>query len=296
MAWDAFPKDTANYELVYDIAICNEAAGQVADAYYAYRLAMLLCDDVKDREVIGQSFQHLCSYADASEYALSRACGDLAEMLYPEGVVPEEDYIFDREPRYTFVTDTKDMMDDRIETENPEGTGTLYMYRDSFGSALIPYLSEEFASATYSRMVPYAIYNVVTAKADTVIIERAERNIEAFQSRPALMQPLKGPETAEEIGGYPLRGTETVCEVRENGQYYQIDGEIDPACFTDDTEIYIALELEDGTQELYTPFYTSERGFRLYILRKENQVKVSVITENEGERCIVNRTNLSYNQ
>lgn len=85
LAWEAFPKDTANYELVYDMAICKEALGQVADAYYAYRLAMTLCVDEKDRKVIGQSFSHLCSYADTSEYALSEACGNLAEELLAHG-------------------------------------------------------------------------------------------------------------------------------------------------------------------------------------------------------------------
>ena len=80
-AWESFPKDPSNYELLYDIAICEEAKGQVADAYYAYKLAMILCTDENDRKVIAKSFQHLCGYADTSEYALSEACGDLAEQL-----------------------------------------------------------------------------------------------------------------------------------------------------------------------------------------------------------------------
>lgn len=84
-AWEAFPGDTANYELVYDIAICEEALGQIAEAYYAYRLAMTLSADENDRDVIGQSFQHLCGYADTSEYALSEACGNLAERLLSNG-------------------------------------------------------------------------------------------------------------------------------------------------------------------------------------------------------------------
>lgn len=81
LAWKNAPKDPTNYELFYDIAICEEAKGQVADAYYAYRLAMTICTDENDREVISRSYQHLCGYADTSEYALSEACGNLAEKL-----------------------------------------------------------------------------------------------------------------------------------------------------------------------------------------------------------------------
>ncbi len=91
LAWENLPEDPANYELFYDIAICEEAKGRIADAYYAYRLAMTLCTEENDREVIEKSFQNLCSYADTSEYALSEACGNLAEKLLSRGCTDTAD-------------------------------------------------------------------------------------------------------------------------------------------------------------------------------------------------------------
>lgn len=91
LAWESFPKDPENYELVYDIAICEEAKGEIAEAYYAYRLAMTLCTDENDKGVIGKSFRHLCSYADTNEYALSEACGNLAEKLISCGCTDTAD-------------------------------------------------------------------------------------------------------------------------------------------------------------------------------------------------------------
>ena len=122
MAWEQVPGDPENYELVYDMAICKEALGEVAEAYYTYRLAMILCEDGNDREVINRSFQHLCGYADTSEYALSEACGNLAEKLLSCGCIETADrflsgVLYDRNREAAKVALSEGNMVQKIRTE-----------------------------------------------------------------------------------------------------------------------------------------------------------------------------------
>ena len=57
------------------------------------------------------------------------------------------------------------------------GEGSLLIFRDSFGSALIPYFSASFRDVRYERAMPYRIDLLARNPADAVIIEIAERNI-----------------------------------------------------------------------------------------------------------------------
>lgn len=57
------------------------------------------------------------------------------------------------------------------------GQGSLLVFRDSFGSAMIPYFSASFRDVRYERAMPYRIDLLARYPADAVIIEIAERNI-----------------------------------------------------------------------------------------------------------------------
>ena len=59
--------------------------------------------------------------------------------------------------------------------KNEDGT-TVLMFRDSFGRALIPIMSNQFEEATYLRPTPFNIYGNIEGK-NVVIREIVERNI-----------------------------------------------------------------------------------------------------------------------
>jgi len=105
--------------------------------------------------------------------------GDLDGMLYPgekrydENTVPD----FDFSEGFIYTGAAASDMDLSITTRGG-GTGSVLMFRDSFGSALIPYFSTAFAQARYERAVPYRIDILEQYDADLVIVEIAERNIE----------------------------------------------------------------------------------------------------------------------
>jgi len=102
--------------------------------------------------------------------------GDLSGMLYPTANLLDMQYVVDIEKEYTAVRPIKSLEDLTIQTTCPSGNLDLLMFRDSFANALIPMLSNAFASANYSRAVPYD-YTQIDAGTDVVILEIAERNL-----------------------------------------------------------------------------------------------------------------------
>lgn len=112
---------------------------------------------------------------------------DLTKMNYPSGGYSEDERFAvgynDKQNltgnKWKFAYGTS-VYDSSIVTSSNLGSANnkkLYMYRDSFGNSLIPYLSTTFKTAEYSKLVPYDITAALNSNADYVIVERAERNL-----------------------------------------------------------------------------------------------------------------------
>lgn len=235
------------------------------------------------------------TYQDVPYQVEKNHSGDLAEMIYPQAVELEENYIYQTDWDFTYQNEVEDNMDSWIETANPNQAGTLYMYRDSFGESLLPFLSQEYGTAYFSRLEPYSISNAVAYGADTVILERAERNLSGFSREPALMQ---APVTQVSTQGEELDSATTV-EVSRNGAYWQIQGLIDPSLFEGDSQILVRLHWQKtGLEMTYQPFYLSvaaedgvqDNGYLMYLLANETNsgpVDIQVIlSQREGYQVV----------
>lgn len=114
--------------------------------------------------------------------------GDLDAMLYPGAPTAEDEIYYDREHTYSYVEEVESNFDPKITTVCPDGTGSLVMYRDSFGNALLPFIADAYANAYFLRGEPYNLYtDLDTALADTVIMERAERFLPNVAANPPVM-------------------------------------------------------------------------------------------------------------
>ncbi len=135
-------------------------------ALVAYR-AILAAAGMTDTVFAG------CSFVEVPGFP-----GDLDEMLYPGAGRTETDYLPDvpTEDLFIYTSAYTSPMDMSITTRGGE-VGRILMFRDSFGSALIPYFSASAAEVRYERATPYRIDILETFNADLVIIEIAERNI-----------------------------------------------------------------------------------------------------------------------
>lgn len=152
-------------------------------------------------DAINAAFGRTSAYFDGPFMPDNTHTGDLYAMLYPTGTVPDADWAYDGDLSITYVTPFRSPEDLVIDTTGG-GTGTLLLFRDSFGNALYPYLADSFAGAYFSRAVDYRLYLLEERPADCAAIELVERNLRyLLQNIPVMPAPQetcsateKGPE------------------------------------------------------------------------------------------------------
>lgn len=168
--------------------------------------------------------------------------GDLDAMLFPEAVTPEDEIYFKREDVFAYVGDVESNFDPVITTINPLGTGNLVMYRDSFGNAVLPFMANHFENAYFSRGVPYWLTDLEIQKADTVIVERAERFLPDMAENPPVMQaPLS---LVKKESSTVLDNVENLA-VEDSGNYWKISGFVEPEYLKEKSEIYLRFADEN---------------------------------------------------
>lgn len=192
--------------------------------------------------------------------------GDLAAMVYPSAVEPEEEIYYDPEPSFTYVEEVESNFEPKISTVGSGASGSLVMYRDSFANALLPFMAEAFQSAFFSRGVPYSLSDLYTYAADALVIERAERFLpELAKNPPSMAAPVVSSETLAETEFQPEIQdlTET-----EQGPYTIITGTLAEGSYETDSRIYLRVNglvtyeafpvsLEDG-QEGFSAMLVTE--------------------------------------
>ena len=199
--------------------------------------------------------------------------GDLETMLFPGTQERDWQYTPDIAYDFEYLGRYRSSDDLNIHTECGTGTGSLLMFRDSFGAAVIPYFSENFASADYSRSRPNPYYSMENTEYDTVVMEIVERNIPWLQREAPMhaafpTEPLPAPHTWREG---------TLYTAQTNSAFLQIYGtlslpeDLDTAC-----DYVVTLTAPDGTETSYLAYHCYEsdllgtekigdNGYSLYI-------------------------------
>lgn len=219
--------------------------------------------------------------------------GDLNLMLYPVGAVPEEDVHFEKEFTYAYSEEGATVEDTFIQTVNPQGSGNLLMYRDSFGNSLLPYMAQHFANAVFSKVVPYPMTDLVTAAPDVVIVEKVERHLPTLGEVPPVMSGL-----ARTLGAEPAAvRSKTTLQMTKEGSYLKFSGIADEAFLDVDGRLYV--EVDDGeTAGIYEAFcvkqsgdgVSSDYGFVLYLSQlyvNNSVIQVKVIAEKDGQFAVI---------
>lgn len=115
--------------------------------------------------------------------------GDLSKMIYPSSSIAELNYYYDAEGTYRYATDTSSVEEPLIRTNNDNAQGSLFMYRDSFGNALLPFFASAFGDAVFIKSFPIMLDLALEQyQPNDVVFEIAERNIEWFLTQPPLMR------------------------------------------------------------------------------------------------------------
>ncbi|MCB6994387.1 hypothetical protein LI177_12950 [bacterium 210820-DFI.6.37] len=204
-------------------------------------------------------------YQAAGSFKRQDFSGDLYEMAYPKGTEKDWEVYYNHEYSYTYEEPFRDVSDIVIHTDNTAGEGSLLMYRDSFGNALLPFMAEEFESACFSRASPYDLTSEDARKADTVILEMVERNLPRLaEYAPVLKAPKRdAPQISAEKKGRCSMAREAYSE-----DLVKISGNLEECQIDADSEIYIKLgeswyEASLGAEaegESYTLYVSTEHS------------------------------------
>ena len=211
--------------------------------------------------------------------------GDLQRMLYPDSK-PNEAKLVMNNPKYEMITTTRNFEQPYIETYQPEGKGSLLMFRDSFANNMITHLSEQYQYAIYDKNIPYNLNDIEKYQAEHVIVEITERNLNLIQEyKPFFLSPEREPQH-----GKVVKNLVTKIKAEEKGDWIQISGELNKNKIDENARIY--LKLDKKTVELMPQKIDgNEYGFCGYIPKDQFVKSVEVIVESlTGENGISSGT------
>lgn len=118
--------------------------------------------------------------------------GDLKKMLFPLAKSANEGYTtLTLDNIYTVKGPYRSPQDTRITTTSRANPKRIVMFRDSFGDALIPFISNNFGYAYYSKEFPVNLSDIDSHGPDIVVYEIAQRNIPKLLERAPVMPALK---------------------------------------------------------------------------------------------------------
>ena len=239
----------------------NEVLYHARDSHWNNKGAALAADVLMD--ALGKDHD---SYEGESYTVRRDYTGDLDTMLYPLASTADDEIYYDKETTYATVEEIQSNFDPRITTVNPVKEGSLVMYRDSFGNALLPYMADAYANAYFSRGIPYQLRDVETHSADTVIIERAERFLPEMSQFPPVL-------TAKEISlteNEELQGSDGAVDVKikPQGMTAQLSGRIKEGLLDTDSRIYLKVNgsvYEAFPMDVKVEENLDDNGFCLYL-------------------------------
>lgn len=227
--------------------------------------------------------------------------GDLDKMLYPLAMTPEEEIYYSKEDTFAYVEEVGSNFDPRITTVNPSRTGSLVMYRDSFGNALLPFMANAYGNAYFSRGVPYQLSDVDTNAADTVIAERAERFLPEMSEAAPVMEAA----AVTGVGNITEIAADGASEVQMKsfGPRVQITGRVKNEYLDTRTEIYVRLnggELYEAVPVcVETDGTLDDGGFSLYLAADRlltGEDSIEIITGDEESFEIIYQNTLKEEQ
>ena len=205
--------------------------------------------------------------------------GDLYEMVYPAGSETEQDTAYD----FTYQYDEKfhSADDITIHTKNSEADGSVFVYRDSFGINLHPFLAQSYGSACFSRNMPYRLTAAMEEQPDVLLVELVERNLNWLLERaPELPAPERTAVAAADI-------RTSVKAQREDSRMedtFCLTGSLSGQNVDDDSPVYILTET--AAYEA-SPCGESEQPFTAYLPQnlREQELKVAFLSDGEWVCC-----------
>lgn len=193
-------------------------------------------------DALGQGHR---DWSQEESYLLADYTGDLDQMLYPAFTALLDEVHYSNAPQFAYVEEVESNFDPKISTTSA-ADGSLVLYRDSFGSALLPFMAEGYGSAYFSRSVPYPVaIDMQATGADTVVVERAERFLPEMASNAPLVPAAQvDAKTWEALGAVAVQAG-TLRQSASGSEYVKVTGTLPAGELAVDALVYI--EAVDGS-------------------------------------------------
>ena len=210
--------------------------------------------------------------------------GDLNRMLYPKLAVPEKNYEYDTDSSWEYE-EGESAEELWSVTVNSDSSGTLLMYRDSFGITLLPLMADTYENGVFVNEFPYDLeYEMEAYEPDDVIVEKVERNLDEYLNYPPIITaPRSSSNPADVPVPMPMASLD-VQEDEDNPDYYKLSGKIDPSMLADDSDILITIQ--DGNKKYTCEAYgIHEDQYAMYIKYDliENEEITVTISVTDGD-------------
>lgn len=223
------------------------------DSHWTYRGAALAHDVLL--EALG-GLPEERAFDKPGSYALTHQ-GDLHVMLYPASQKREEQFVFDREPVFSYSKPVRSPEDLRIQTAG-EGSGSLLMFRDSFGNTLHSLMAESFSQALFSRGIPYDLMLLDETAASAVVVEIVERNLPQLGQN-AFVMPAPAVTLTEPVKDSGATVPGAVQPAGKSG-LLRLSAIVEDSCDTD-SPVYLELGGELLEASPVGEFLSAENGF-----------------------------------
>ncbi len=148
-------------------------------------------------DLINQRFGKDTDYFGSSYSCTNDYTGDLYTMIYPAFAGKEPQPHYDGELNFRFTSKATQPDSITLLTES-DNSGSLLVYRDSFGNLLYPYLADSYGSVRFSRSTSYDL----TLEADHIVVELVERNLDYLITYlPVMPSPVSTVAVPERVAG-----------------------------------------------------------------------------------------------
>lgn len=195
---------------------------------------------------------------------------DLDRLLYPVDGVSEDgiEFDIDYDSLYRFEGPARVNLG-RLVTKSDVAEGSLLMFRDSFGNALIQFVSTAFGDVTYISATPHT--PDLLQPGQTLVIEIVQRNLRVLLAQAPRMP---APERVFEGSVERANAGSSILVSEEKGDYLHVYGAIPAEQAEGADALLVAVESGDDIS-YYEAFPVMEeglegaggngRGFSLYI-------------------------------
>lgn len=211
----------------------DEVLYQKLDSHWDYRGALLGYRTIMEKT--GRPYE---KFDGLTFEARTDWRGDLSVMLYSDAASPDVQYYPEYEFGHRFVSHEKNEEAITLKTANQDGTGVLFMFRDSFCNTMRVYFSENFAEATFSRAYPFRMDRAADSGADVCVLEIVERNLPNLAKRAPVME---APEAVISAEARALPEGAVTVEKRTQEGYLHIYGVVDGSYLGDSYRAYILV-------------------------------------------------------